>query len=119
MQEVVIKGKKRLCFVLATGETNTIVIQYDGLTGIDYKRLVEIESRGGNMLKNMRDTICDNGVNALKMYKGMIVVVPKPQEAKTAEGPAPSSVVPPVRKRPGPKPKAEREAATHSPDENE
>lgn len=104
MQEVVIRGKRKLCFVLADGDVNKLVIPYDTLAPIDYKRLIEMESKGGNMLKTMRDTVCDNGVNALKMYKGMIVVVPKdkPVVNQGAQAAQPDA---PVRKRPGPKPK--------------
>jgi hypothetical protein len=76
MKEFVIKGKTKLCFVLKEGELNDIVVTYDSLAPIDLKRFYEMESQGGDLMRVMRDTTLDNGVNALKMYEDLLVPVP-------------------------------------------
>jgi hypothetical protein len=76
MKEFMIKGKKKLCFVLKEGELNDIVVTYDSLAPIDLKRFYEMEGQGGDLMRVMRDTTLDNGVNALNMYEDLLVPVP-------------------------------------------
>jgi len=80
MQVVKIKGKAKQVFVIADGDENTIVIPIEYLAAVDYHRLVDIEAKGGTMLKHMRDTRLDNGVLAIEAYHKLFVVVPKPQK---------------------------------------
>jgi len=71
-------GRKRLVFVLKDDVAATIVIPVDVLSPVDYKRLKEMEAKGGELMKTMRDTKLDNGRNALELYKNLIVVTYKP-----------------------------------------
>lgn len=80
MIEVEIKGKRKLCFLVKKGEVNDIVIPLDSLVGIDYKRLSEMESQGGDLMKTMRETTLSNGKNALVQYQTILITVPKKVE---------------------------------------
>jgi len=71
-----INGTKRFCFLVKKGDANDIVIDYDSLASIDLKRLSGIEAQGGEMMRVMRDTVLDNGVNALVMYKDLLRTIP-------------------------------------------
>ena len=82
MIEANIKNKKRLCFLLKNGEANKIVIPVDYLQPVDFSRLKEMESKGGELMRTMRDTTLSNGVNALDQYKDIICVVPNEEPAK-------------------------------------
>lgn len=84
MIEVEIEGKRKLCFLIRKGEKNYIVIPIDGMLSIDYKRISDMESQGGDLMRVMRDTTLDNGKNALSLYQDTFKVVPikKPQPAK-------------------------------------
>lgn len=81
MQEFQIGTLKKLCFVVKKGTAKNIVVPYDNLADIDKKRFFEMEKQGGELMRVMRDTMLDNGVNALVMYADMLVeidvVVPK------------------------------------------
>lgn len=107
MQEVTVHGKKRVCFVVMDGEVNKLVIPIDYLAPIDYKRLVDIESKAGNMLKNMKETVLDNGSSALEVYHRLIQVVPKKVVPKQQE----LGVAPQAPKKRGRKSNAEKAAA--------
>ncbi len=85
MKEFVIKGKTKLCFLLKEGELNDIVVTYDSLAPIDLKRFFEMEKQGGDLMRVMRDTTLDNGVNALKMYEDLLVPVPVPVEVESKD----------------------------------
>lgn len=119
MQNVMISGKPKLCFVLADGDVNKLVIVVDTLLSIDYHRLTSIESKGGSMLRHMFETTLDNGVNALVCYKDLISVIPK-EVTPVAKAVPPqmlvetAPVVDPLqrgRKKPGPKPKVHAPSA--------
>jgi len=72
--------KERLCFLVKKGEVSDIVIPADILSPIDYKRLHEMEAQGGEMMRVMRDTTLDNGLNALVTYQDLLIVVPNPRK---------------------------------------
>lgn len=83
MREVVINGKKRLCFVVTEGEAATIVIPIESIAPVDYRRLTEMSKKGGELMSVMRETVLDNGMNALVQYQNLLVTVRKPKK-KTA-----------------------------------
>ena len=76
MIERTINGKRKLCYLLKKGEMNDIVIPYDSLADIDVKRMHDMEAQGGELMRVMRDTVLDNGANALAQYKDLIRTVP-------------------------------------------
>ena len=76
MKEYTINDKKRICFLVKKGEANDIVIDQEALQNIDLKRMYEMEAQGGELMRVMRDTTLDNGVNALVMYKDLFKIVP-------------------------------------------
>jgi len=76
MKEFVIKGKRKLCFIVKLGALNDIVVTYDSLAPVDLKRFLEMEKQGGDLMRVMRDTTLDNGVNALNMYEALLITVP-------------------------------------------
>lgn len=76
MKEFDIKGKRKLCFVVKSGALNDIVVPYESLATIDLKRFMDMEKQGGDLMRVMRDTTLDNGVNALIMYEGLLQTVP-------------------------------------------
>jgi len=75
MQEVLVKGKRRSCFMVKKGTNGgkNIVILLDSLTPLDYKRLVAVEAEGGEMMSAMNKTKADNGMNMLDLYKNILV----------------------------------------------
>lgn len=75
MKEMKINGRNQLCFLVKRGEKKDVVIPIDSLVRVDYKRISEMEAQGGELMRVMRDTTLDNGVNALVMYKDLLVVV--------------------------------------------
>ena len=100
MKEFVIKGKRKLCFVVKHGALNDIVVTYESLANIDLKRFMDMEKQGGDLMRVMRDTTLDNGVNALIMYEGLLQTVPvekKLIDGKVDESPATKPIV--VKKR--------------------
>jgi len=86
MQEFQIGTLKKLCFVVKKGTAKNIVVPYDNLADIDKKRFFEMEKQGGELMRVMRDTMLDNGVNALVMYADMLVEldVVAPKKVATA-----------------------------------
>ena len=76
MVEVEYNGKKVLSFLVRRGDKNLIIIPIDGLLPIDYRRLSNLEAQGGEMMRVMRDTILENGKNALAMYEPLFKIVP-------------------------------------------
>lgn len=110
MQEFQIGKNMKLCFLIKKHTTEIgkdIVIPYDNLADIDKKRFFDMEKQGGELMRVMRDTTLDNGVNALLMYADMLVEVALPPvvgEKKVAEKDAPevkTEVTSPVRKSRG------------------
>ena len=85
MQEFQIGSMKKLCFVVKKGEVKNIVVPHDNLADIDLKRFFDMEKQGGELMRVMRDTTLDNGVNALVMYADMLVDVDNPQAVKAKE----------------------------------
>lgn len=85
MKEYMINGKKRICFLVKKGEANDIVVDFDSLSRIDQKRFFEMESHGGELMRVMRDTTLDNGVNALVMYKDLFRIIEVPKKAVEAK----------------------------------
>lgn len=75
MVEVEYNGKRVLSFLVKRGDKNLIVIPIDGLLPVDYKRLSQLEAQGGELMRVMRDTILDNGKNALAMYEPLFKIV--------------------------------------------
>lgn len=91
MKALRIDGRLTKVFVLKETEDSIVYIPLTHLGLIDYKRLIDIESQGGEMLTAMRKTTLDNGRNALQQYDDVIQVlrysskdagirVPKPTE---------------------------------------
>lgn len=109
MIEVEMKGKRRLCFLVKQGEAANVVIPIESLTRIDYERINAMESKGGELMRTMRETTLDNGMNALVQYQNLLMVIEKPKSTKAKdeakEEKAETSVVEvsPVRKRGRPK----------------
>lgn len=93
MQEFQIGNTKKLCFVVKKGEVKNIVVPYDSLADIDLKRFFDMEKQGGELMRVMRDTTLDNGVNALVMYADMLIDVDVPVKAKPAETKQPAKEV--------------------------
>lgn len=87
MREMTIKGKRKLVFVATDREAATIVIPVESLDSIDYKRLSEMEAKGGELMAVMRDTKLDNGMNALKQYSDLFVVVQKEKKPEPVAEP--------------------------------
>ena len=88
MQEFQIGQHKKLCFVVKKHTTDSgkdIVVPYDNLADIDKKRFFDMEKQGGELMRVMRDTVLDNGVNALVMYADMLVEVALPKKATPAK----------------------------------
>lgn len=75
MVEVEYNSKRILSFLIKRGDKNLIVIPIEGLLPVDYRRLSDIEAQGGEMMRVMRDTILDNGKNALAMYEPLFKIV--------------------------------------------
>lgn len=68
-------------FVLKDGTHAMIHIPVEKvMNAIDYKRLKNIEAKGGEMLTKMRDTTLSNGMNALSLYDELIEIYDKPEE---------------------------------------
>ena len=108
MQEFEIGKLKKLCFVVKKGTAKNIVVPYDNLADIDKKRFFDMEKQGGELMRVMRDTMLDNGVNALVMYADMLVEldVPAPKkvtapEAEKTDDDTTASADKPVRKSRG------------------
>lgn len=70
------------------GSVKNIVVPYDNLADIDKKRFFDMEKQGGELMRVMRDTTLDNGVNALVMYADMLVDVDA-DEPSTVKSEAP------------------------------
>lgn len=78
MQEFEVGKLRKLCFLVKKGTSDkgkNIVVPYDNLADIDRKRFFDMEKQGGELMRVMRDTTLDNGVNALVMYADMLVEV--------------------------------------------
>lgn len=102
--EVEIKGKKRLVYMVKRGTVNDVVIIADTLDYVDANRLNDMSNKGGELMKTMRDTTLDNGKNALKTYKDLLIVVPHPEPvgekvAASGEDEAPKTKTPTKKKK--------------------
>lgn len=87
MQEFKIGEAKKLCFLVKKGTAKNIVVPFDSLADIDKKRFFDMEKQGGELMRVMRDTTLDNGVNALVMYADLLVDVDVPKATKVTEAP--------------------------------
>ncbi len=86
MKEFKVKGKKRLCFLVAEGTENYIVISVESLADIDIRRLYAVEQKseksGVQMMRVMKNETLDNGMNCLLQYKDLLSVVPRTAKAE-------------------------------------
>lgn len=78
LKEFFVKNENQLCFIVAEGEVNDIVLPIKYLAPIDYQRLIGMEEKGGELMKVMRDTTLENGKNALIQFQQLLVTYPKP-----------------------------------------
>lgn len=74
MKDLRIDGRLQRVFVLQETESRVVYIPLKALNRVDYDRLVDIEKRGGDMLKEMSRTTLDNGRNALDLYDEIIQI---------------------------------------------
>ena len=92
MVEIELNGKKEFAYLVKKGEVNNIVLPFNRLSLIDYKRIKAIAARSGEFMTNLRETTLDNGVNALVLYSGLFISIPvdvpaeKQPEAPKASG---------------------------------
>ena len=85
LKEYLHNDQMKLCFVVKEGEAADIAIPVNSLAPVDYKRIVEMETRGGELMKVMRDTVLDNGMNALVQYQSLFITIPKPKKVVKQE----------------------------------
>ncbi|MBT8449168.1 MAG: hypothetical protein KJO69_05735 [Gammaproteobacteria bacterium] len=57
----------------------------DSLADIDIKRFHNMEAEGGELMRVMRDTTLDNGMNALKMYENLLRTVQVQKKVNVVE----------------------------------
>ncbi len=77
MKDMKIDGRTERCFILKDDAAATIVIPISKLMPVDFRRLRDIENKGGEMMQQMRDANLDNGRNAIKQYEPLFVIVRK------------------------------------------
>lgn len=75
MEDIRVDGKLQRVFVLRKTDESIVYIPLNSLTYVDYKRLLDVEAQGGEMLTQMRKVEFDNGRNALALYDNVIEVV--------------------------------------------
>lgn len=75
MKDVRIDGKLQRVFVLKETEKRLVYIPVRSLMEVDYIRLIDMEKKGGDLLKVMTETKLDNGRNALVQYDNIIQVM--------------------------------------------
>lgn len=75
MEDIRVDNKLQRVFVLRKTDESIVYIPLNSLTYVDYKRLLDIEAQGGEMLTQMRKETFDNGRNALALYDNVIEVV--------------------------------------------
>lgn len=131
MKTLRIDGRLQKVFVLRETDDRLVYIPVKACFLIDYKKLLELENRGGDILKHMSNETLSNGRNMLVTMDSLIEVMHKktdqdgdrlrkPEEAmidlsmgekskdkdtqpKQAE--EPKTEEKPPRRKPGPKPK--------------
>ena len=83
-----VNGKALQCFVVKRGEPggNDVLIPLVSLTAPHYQMLkvmdAKADARKSELIDIMKDTTLDNGVNALKFFRGLLQVVPVPTKEK-------------------------------------
>lgn len=75
MEDIRVDNKLQRVFVLRKTDDSIVYIPLTSLTYVDYKRLLDVEAQGGEMLTQMRKETFDNGRNALALYDNVIEVV--------------------------------------------
>ena len=85
MKDIRIEGRTERCFILKDDQAATVVIPISKLMPVDFRRLRDIENKGGEMLSKMRDETLDNGRNAIKQYEPLFTIVRKESIGKTKE----------------------------------
>lgn len=75
MEDIRVNNKLQRVFVLRKTDDSIVYIPLTSLTYVDYKRLLDVEAQGGEMLTQMRKETFDNGRNALALYDNVIEVV--------------------------------------------
>lgn len=75
MKVVKIDGRSVKVFVLQENDESLAYIPVNAIAEVDYKRLTEIEKKGGEMLREMSRTTLDNGRNALVQYDNVIQIM--------------------------------------------
>lgn len=85
LKEFNVKSENQLCFLVKEGEVNDIVLPIKYLQPVDYRRITKMEEVGGELMKVMRDTTLENGVNALIQFQHLLTPVLKPVVEKVAE----------------------------------
>lgn len=127
MKTLRIDGRLQKVFVLRETDDRVVYIPVKACFLVDYKKLLELEKRGGDILKHLSNETLSNGRNALVTYDHLIEVMrkgaeedgsrlKKPDEAITeaqlkGEATKEETVAPkeekPQRRKPGPKPKTQ------------
>lgn len=136
MKVLRIDGRTAKVFVLKETDDSLVYIPVKSLFRYDYDIMVEMEQRGGELLKTMAKEVLPNGRNALVQYDSLIqvarytdteqtevrrvrrpdeifggfvkdeVVVTKEQQAE----PVKAEPAKPARRKPGPKPGTKRKS---------
>ena len=84
MKEYFVNNEQQLCFVVKEGDAVDIVLPMKYLANVDYRRVVGMEERGGELMKVMRETSLENGNNALVQFQTLFVQYKKPKVAQAA-----------------------------------
>lgn len=82
MIEMTLNGERKLVFVVNDGEAAMVVLPIEKLSKVDLKRIYAMDQKQEKLLDVMRETVLDNGANALGMYNGLFEVVPKEKPKK-------------------------------------
>lgn len=132
MKTLRIDGRLQKVFVLRETDDRLVYIPVKSCFLVDYKKLLDLENRGGDLLKHLSNETLPNGRNALTQFDNLICVMNKksdqegerlrkPEEAMldAALGQDNSKVVEdqpkqeekPARRKPGPKKGSTRKPA--------
>lgn len=77
MKVIKVNGSAVKVFVLIENDKRIVYIPVKALERVDYNQLVGIEEKGGDMLREMSNTVLENGKNALAFYEDIIQVMVK------------------------------------------
>ncbi len=120
MKDIIVDGRLQRVFVLTETDKRIVYISLKSIHEVDYFRLKEIEQKAGKvpMIEFMKDYKLDNGRNALKQYDELIQIADKnaadPKKGSRLRKPTEAfykeEKKAPERKKPGPKPKGERDS---------